>query len=378
VVKRRILYLAFFGDGPKWDNFVLTTALPRGMSNGRPFRYGDHRIAQDVLRDMQSDDGRRALTEETAVLAARFGAGEDASGDIRWQLLPLRKVQITLIDYSRDNNSVHFRVGPFFDFSSVGDIRDALVPVPDSERATLGPHTILFRSAAEPRLPECSDKDERAVWARLCDLLSRASSPVRDEAKRSVYVFLQTPLCKKCEPASVEKLAESQVKGPQFGWELVEGKSYELPWNHRIPALIGTNHSFQRIDLCATSSTPNLEIADAKASLTSNYERHGLTVTAKGASGAYETLSLIPTSERTTDSAGNAIYVVDVKVPLRIKKSIWYRFKTSIATTGGMILALYISLLGEQLTSGGLPLVKLASVALALVLLRFLEQHFRQ
>jgi hypothetical protein len=43
------LFVCFFADGPKWDNFVLTLALPAGISNYRPFRYGDHRVSNGVL-----------------------------------------------------------------------------------------------------------------------------------------------------------------------------------------------------------------------------------------------------------------------------------------------------------------------------------------
>jgi hypothetical protein len=52
------LYVAFFGDGPKWDNFVLTLAAPQGLSNFRPFRYGDRRVAPDVLSDLSTEKGR--------------------------------------------------------------------------------------------------------------------------------------------------------------------------------------------------------------------------------------------------------------------------------------------------------------------------------
>lgn len=110
------VYLCFFGDGPKVDNFVLTLSTPPGISNFRPFRYRDERVAPDVLEDMKSTDALAPFEGQRVILAARFGARTATEDGGIWKVLPLREVSVTFIDFSPDNHSIYFRAGALFDF----------------------------------------------------------------------------------------------------------------------------------------------------------------------------------------------------------------------------------------------------------------------
>jgi hypothetical protein len=370
------LSLAFFGDGPKWDNFVLTLSLPSGVSNYRPFRYSDHRVAPDVLSAMATDAGRKSLLASPVWLAARFGAQGDESHPYRWHLLPLRQVELTHIDYSPGNHSVYFRAGPLFDFRKVSDIRDALFTIPTSEHAALTPGHIFFRTATALPLAPVDPQDEREAWTRLCDLLAATNSPVHDEAKRAVFVRFAAPRDSQGDPVVADRLFTSQIEGRRFGWTLRESDLYEMAWDHRLPVLVGTSHSLSaRMEVTATLDSASVTLANSTQQITSNYEQHSLPLTARSPSGTFEALTLKPNPDQVPSSAGLNINAVDVRALLSVKKNVWYRMKRSLMTTGAVIIVAVVAILSERVKEEGWQAL---GATVLLILLRVLEERFKQ
>jgi hypothetical protein len=384
-VADKVVYVGFFGDGPKWDNFVLTLAPPAGVTNHRPFRYGDNRVASDVLRDIATPAGSEGLKQEGAVLAARFGAAKDTASERLWWLLPLREVQIDHLDYSPGNHSVYFRAGALFDFRGVEDIRDALVNVPDEERGDLGGDAIFFRSTIKPLLGIVDLDEEREVWARLCDLLADDVSPINDMAKRAVYLRPRPPRRKK-KTNSVDNLFDSEVEGPKYGWPLRESLTYELAWDHRVPSLIGTTRSVNGLTITSRLDSANIELANRETLVSSNYEQHALGVTARVPSGTFDILSFSPNVEQAVDSKGDPILAIEVRVPVAVRKNLAYRLRRSVATIGALAIVVTASLLSEEVkakgwldalwSAAGLRTFLLA--AAPVIVLKVIEEGFKQ
>jgi hypothetical protein len=379
----KILYVAFFGDGPKWDNFVLTLAPPNGVSNYRPFRYGDNRVAQDVLTEIGTGAGQIKLSQEPAVLAARFGALPDSPEGSEWQLLPLRKVEIVKIDYLPGNHSVYFRAGALFDFREIEDIRDCLVVIPAGERTVLGKEAIFFRSDVQPQGVPVAPEDERASWTKLCSLLTAANSPVRAEAKKATYVRPQAPRSGN-HVAAVAEVFDSSVEGKRYGWKLRESLAYEQAWDHRIPSLIGSTTSVSGLVFEAHTETESIELANAKAPISSNYEQHALGLTARSPSGTFESVALVPSASEVSDSTGDAIYASEVRFPVAVRKNLWYRFKRSLAATGALVIVVTVALLGQEIDQKGWRalwpdgLASFLTASIPIVALKIIEEKFRQ
>jgi hypothetical protein len=64
------LVLSFYGDGPKWENFVYLPVSPSGCSYFRPFRYRDEWLETRLL-DRLKDEWEDVAREELLV-GARF------------------------------------------------------------------------------------------------------------------------------------------------------------------------------------------------------------------------------------------------------------------------------------------------------------------
>ena len=182
------LCVSFFADGPRWDNFVLTLALPDGMSNIRPFRYGEHRLSQSVSLEIQSDAGVGRLKDMEAVLALRFGTNRTTDRSLVWSVVPLRGIKVTHVDVSEGNNSVYFRLGRLFDFRAVNRLEEAAVEIPSAEREGVGEKAILFTSQLSAPLPLSPSNHQRESSSALTSLIAGTSLPIRDEARRAVYV----------------------------------------------------------------------------------------------------------------------------------------------------------------------------------------------
>jgi hypothetical protein len=338
--KKLMLYLSFFGDGPKWDNFVRLAAYPPGFSYFRPFRYRDERIHPELLERLNHLDGRGNFVDATCVISLRFLSQEQ-----RWLILPLRKACIRHIDRQEGDNSVYFTLGEFADFSSANALRERCIAVPESERTSLSPETIFFESAAEP--PDdgfVPASRELAAWTHYCDLISAEHElPIREEARNAVYLRFRYPTNGDSVPTTL--LHKSRQEGSRYGTELKEGGSYEFVYHHRVPALIGSHDAYSPLTLACHTSTSNLELHRAVEEISGNYEHHVLEVSGISPSRTYEELTLAPGTEMINTNGGQTLYLVSVPLPLRVKWSLWYRASTRWWRT----ILLFLSLMAATL-----------------------------
>lgn len=379
------LFVCFFGDGPKWHNFVLTLALPPGLSNVRPFRYGDNRIAPDVLAELDAEGGIERVKQLEATLAVRFGTNPYTPAAFHSLVLPLREVTVTFVDRAEGNNSVYFRGGALYDYPNGESPLGSGATIPDEELAELGTQVILFASDLPlPQTPAAEDEQgQREAWTRLTSLIATPGTPVNPDAKRATFIRFGHPRTG-TEAATPDRVFDSSVEGPRYGWNLSESKSYEMAWDHRVPCLVGTTHGFPFIAE-KPAATSNLELGLDQDAIGGNYERHSLPLTARSPSGTVDSLRLSPDAESVQATDGGPVNAVEVRALIGVKKNLWYRTKRSVASIGALSIVTAAALLGDQIADKGLGSVwsleglkVFLAAAIPIGILKVVEEHFRQ
>lgn len=335
------LYICFYADGPLWDNVIHIPAYPRGFSYFRPFRYRDAWIQPTLLKEIENRDKRTFLIGEKAIICMRF-----LDDNCKWYLLPVREAELTMVDYAPGNHSVYFRLGAYFDYGSVQNLRAACLEIPSEEHDSVANH-IFFRSGIQ--FPDSSFNDqinEEKVWTNYCDLIARDDSlPINSDARKALFLRFEVPAAE--TPASVSPIYTSHNMGIIYGSALSEGKTYELVVSHRLPALIAGNISTRPITMDFTSPTSNFEITPSSEDVTGNYQTHVLTVSAKKPSGAWEEIIISPQKEAEAQD-GSKINTLKLLMPLKINVSLWYRFKTMYIWLIVLWLALFASIVLDK------------------------------
>lgn len=330
------LYLCFYADGPLWDNVIHIPAFPRGFSYLRPFRYRDAWIQPSLLKEIENRDKRTFLIGEKAIICMRF-----LDNNYKWYLLPVREAELTKVDYAPGNHSVYFRLGAYFNFGSVQDLRAACLELPPAEHDSVANH-IFFRSGVQ--FPDSSFSDqinEEKVWTNYCDLIARDNSlTINNNARKALFLRFEVPATE--IPAPVSPVYTSHNMGKIYGSVLSEGETYELVISHRIPALIARNISTKPITMEFKSPTSNFEISPSGEDVTGNYQKHILTLSAKKPSKAWEEIIISPPKEAEAQD-GSKILTIKLSIPVKIRASFWFRLKTLYIWLFLLWLSLFIS-----------------------------------
>jgi hypothetical protein len=70
----------------------------------------------------------------------------------------------------------------------------------------------------------------------------------------------------------------------------------------------------------------NLELSRSEEEITANYQKHILNVSALKPSGTWEEIIIEP-PEQVESQDGRIIHTASSRIPLKVKTSLWYRFK---------------------------------------------------
>lgn len=314
------LFLCFFGDSAYWDNGLVVPGYPTGFSYFRPFRYTDQWIQAELLLEMSDSAKAKQLIGQEVVLCARF-----RTEGFEWFVLPIRKATIRHVDSLPDNHSIDFSVGPLYDFTRVAEFSSAGLYLSQGDQEKIG-QKLFFRADLSVPLAKCPGGcGEDGAWAALVNLIGCSSAPpLRKEIREGLFIRVQALSRDKAEV--VQQIHRSWSCGEKYGWQLVEGESYELIYLHRVPLLIGDNISLKPCQIKYKAPTGNLELSTSEETLTGNYQRHVISVTARKPSGTYEQI-VIDIPDGIESERGDIIRSVDWTIPVRVVASWRYRLR---------------------------------------------------
>jgi len=269
---------------------------------------------------MRREEAGEALRDQDALLCMRF---DDDS-----RLLPVPRVVIKHVDYQPGNHMIYFKMGPLYDFTEVAALEDACVRLPDDEVGDIGDR-LFFRSGLDvSRLLFADRAAEQRAWIKLCDLLAADDTlNINVEAKNAMFLRFDPPVLSR-EAIPSHFLHMSFQEGAKYGAVLDEGSTYELAVTHRIPALIGTDSLAPPIPVDYRPSTENLELSRLQEDFTGNYQTHTLVMFARRPSGTFEELVVGPAAEAFPLGQGESVRTAKLHIPLKIRRSLWYRVRT--------------------------------------------------
>ena len=328
------LVLSFYGDGPKWENFVYPPASPSGCSYFRPFRYRDEWVETGLL-DRLKDEWEDVAREELLV-GARF-----KSSPWEWSLLPVRKAEMTYFRFNEgEEHYIHFKVGSMFDFRERVDPQTLALSIPEDERERVG-KAFFFESKLDLSAARFVDlESERAAWAGLADSLARTSLPVPSQVRNAVFLRVQWPL-KGASRVTAKELERSEGEGPLHGFKLAEGATYEFEFAHRYPSYIGTDERMPpfRVDL-ATSD--DVVVTPRDEEISGNYQTHFFRTSGGASQKLSSQLILDPPDEALPNGEGQRP-IPRIKVPIRVVPSLWFRLRTRWVWFLVLLIGLFLS-----------------------------------
>lgn len=315
------LILGFFGDSGLAENLAFVPAYPSGMSYFRPFRYRDKWLDDKMKQLLKNPKGRSQLIGQNAVLATTF-----CSTDYTSLVLPIRDVRITHIDFIPDNISVYFQLGTFYEHDFEMGLREQCLEFASAEET---PEDHLLFKCNPMSMPALWDKNEDEAWINWVNAISKDESlPFSDKARRSIFVRISALRQKKS--VSIEKIHKSWSQGPIYGFSVREAQEYELLYLHRVPFLFGTSETVPKFKIKPISSTSNWEFSSVEEEISANYQLHAVTMTALSPSASWEQLLLQPDTKELKTKSSDKLNTFPIRFSLRIKKSWWYRFWTTI------------------------------------------------
>jgi hypothetical protein len=364
------LFICFFGDKGLWDNVILTAAYPVGFSYFRPFRYRDAWVQEKIINEIIDQANRDYFIGEEATLAMRF-----ISDEHKWELLPIRKVYITGIDYLPDNQSIYFKMGPMIDFGGFkGGLQQNCLEIPTADREKMsGSELMFYSSASVPEEKFLTEDKEDASWVAYSDLIARDNSlPINEEAKNCIFLRFIPPSNK--QSAKTEIIHQSKRMGYMYGTHLYEGQNYELVFLHRVPSLIGSHTTVGKVPIDYVARSGNIELSRTEEEYTHNYQTHVLTITAIRPTGTWEEIILRPKTPTVTADDKRTINTVNLHIPLKVNFSLWYRLRTSGILFILLWFALFVSaylnpLLKENTTATILIGHAIASAVVAILII---------
>jgi hypothetical protein len=277
------LVLTYYGDGPRWDNAILLAAYPPGHSYGRPFRYRDKWVT-DELRQLL-DRTPNAFVEAEATIGMRFY-------DPAFGFVPLRDATVSAVR-GGDANYIHFRLGPLHDYEG-RTLCSACRPFPEDMSST---EALMFLVKEPLRAPAEPDRVAQQLerWAALADAIAREDTlPVSDSSRRGIF-FAAYP-AKRSRSSRAHVVANTDTAGPLYGYRVAEGESVEVVVAHRVPRLIGSPDSVLPVPIKITSSNENYALSASERTLTSNYDQFPLTFAARNRQNVSTEVSILPPS----------------------------------------------------------------------------------
>lgn len=277
------------------------------------------------------------MKSQEALLCMRF-----SKDDYKSTIIPVRKAKITFLEYLPNNNSVYFTLENMFNFKDIKSLKDASLMLPGNLQDQLS-ESLFFSADIDLPLSECTSwQEEDEAWSAYVDLIAKDTYfPINKEAKKSIFLRLRSISSK--QRAEACKIHESYSSGIKHGILLHEGNSYDLIFMHRIPCLIGSSASIIKSKLTISSNTGNLEFNTLTDELSANYQRHILTVSAINPTMAYEEITIDkPESETIKTQSESVLNITSLKIPVKVKRSHWYRFKTKYAWLFLIWLSLFL------------------------------------
>ena len=328
------LVLSFYGDGPKWENFVYLPAYPSGCSYFRPFRYRDKWVEAALLAKLRQN--WEEVARQELVVAARF-----QPDPWTWSVLPIRKATLTHFRFNEgEEHYIHFLLGPMVDFRERPELQTLMQVIPEDERDQVG-QAFMFESAISfPDEAFVARDAERAAWAGLADALTKTTLPIPPQVRKAVFIRVQWPV-RKNDTLDAEVIAKGGGEGPLHGFKLAEGAVYEFEFAHRYPAFIDTNNRMPPFRLNLDSSE-GLSTNPKDEEISGNYETHFLTASSAVSSKLPTQLIFDPEMGTLPGSDGGSP-IARVKVPVRIGLGIGYRFRTRWVWLVVMVLGLLLS-----------------------------------
>jgi hypothetical protein len=327
------LLLSFYGDGPKWENFVYLPAYPSGCSYFRPFRYRDKWVEPGLLAELRED--WKPISEKDLVIAARFH-----TDPWNWALLPIRKGKLTHFRFNEgEEHYIHFSLDQMIDFRGAPDLATLMHNIPEGEEARVG-DAFFFESSMEFADEGFVDAEsERAAWAGLADALTNTSLPIPPEVRKAVFMRIQWPVRNK--PLRAKVIAESEGEGPLHGFKLAEGVIYEIEFAHRFPSYIGTDNRMPtfRVDV---PDADGLVANPKDKEVSGNYETYFVRASSPTSSKLPTQLTLDPQLDSLPGTDGQSP-IPRIKLPVRVGVGIGYRFRTRWVWLGVMLVGLFLS-----------------------------------
>jgi hypothetical protein len=341
--ERVTLVLSFYGDGPKWENFVYLPAYPSGCSYFRPFRYRDKWVEPALLARLRRD--WKSVADQELVVAARF-----LTAPWTWSVLPIRKARLTHFRFNEgEEHYIHFQLREMIDFRERPELQTLMQDIPEDEQTRVGQAFMFESSLSFPEEAFVPLDAERAAWAGLADALTKSALPIPAEVRNAVFIRVQWPV-RKDERLDSEVIAMSGGEGPLHGFKLAEGAIYEFEFAHRYPSNIGTNNRMPpfRLDLAASDG---LSTNPKDEEISGNYETHFFTASSPTSSKLPTQLVLDPEDDSLPGSNGQSP-IPRLKVPVRVGLGIGYRFRTRwvwlVVMLAGLLLSNLIAFSSDQ------------------------------
>ena len=327
------LFLCFNGDGPYWDNILLLPAYPSGYSYFRPFRYRDKWIQQGLLEEIKVKKRCKDFIGTEAILCMRF-----YNGTYKDKIIPLRKVNITHVAFFPDNYCIYFRIGQFYDFEAFEQFNQAAIQISQEEKEKIG-EALFFRSALSVNDEKfATENKEDGIWPKFCNLIVNENTlPVSEEAKNGLFLRVL-----KEKNISPDFLYESKNEGKKYGLNLTEGKKYEFVFSRRAPKLFSRNQNIKTAPMEYKIPTSNVELNRYEEDFTGNYQNHIIVMSALKPSGTWEEIIISSKKETVESQDGQKINVAKLQIPLKVKRSLSYRFRTSGVWYVGLFIAFFL------------------------------------
>ncbi len=202
------------------------------------------------------------------------------------------------------------------------------VEIPPEERAAIG-NRLFFETRLDfPSERFAEPVDEEEHWVRYTQALVESSLPLKEDSRLAVFLRYQNPI-HDGDSIEVGELYRAAQTGPVHGALLSEGQAYEFAYLHRTPGLVGTDVAFDRFRIEHVSLTGNLELERPDHESSGHYQPHNFQLTARAPTGRGEELILRPDRSAVGTDDGRELATFDVPIPLKVKRSFWYRAKTA-------------------------------------------------
>lgn len=342
--------VSWFADDVKWENMLLVPFYAQGLTYFRPFRYREAWISAKLLGQLQQsiDDVTKLSEEEGTLLCAKFKSSE--------LLIPIRQIGLTQISKGGNDYYLYFRLGRFIDYRDssslleyTGQIKDA-IDVGDRQKLF---HQSSINLGSLSFIKEYDIEAENESWTRFVDLLCSEQGLPLDPVRQSVFLKLAgIRQQNETENLKPQRIGGTNIQGDIYGYELKEGKSYELELLHRVPSLIGTNLRMKPFEYQISFAEQFTEVVPRDVEVSGNYKHHVFLLQAKEAS-AMQDLQFVAPSTKSTDCNGKTLYVESIHLNFKNKFSLFELFRKRGLAIVILFCGIFVGLLADAATKVG-------------------------